>query len=144
GALIDTEGKLIGINSMIVSRSGGSDGIGFAIPARLAMSVLNEIIENGRVIRGYLGVVVANTPPAGAGVGLEIMGVLPNGPADIAGLRVGDYLLAINEHPAVSSTVVTRQISHALPGTNIELDVMRRGRQFSLTAESGIRPVLRN
>ncbi|MCZ6641560.1 MAG: trypsin-like peptidase domain-containing protein [Gammaproteobacteria bacterium] len=144
GALIDTEGKLIGINSMIVSRSGGSDGIGFAIPARLAMSVLNEIIENGRVIRGYLGVVVANIPPAGAGVGLEIMGVLPNGPADIAGLRVGDYLLAINEHPAVSSTVVTRQISHALPGTNIELDVMRRGRQFSLTAESGIRPVLRN
>ena len=141
GALIDTEGKLIGINTLIVSRSGGSDGIGFAIPSRLAMSILNEIIAKGRVIRGYLGVVFANTPPTGAGVGLEIVGILPNGPADVAGLRVGDYLLAINEHPAVNSNLVTRQIAHALPGSEIELDVLRRGRKFTLTAESGVRPI---
>ena len=140
GALIDAEGNLIGINTMIVSRSGGSDGIGFAIPSRLAMSVLTEIVQNGRVTRGYLGVTLANTPPPGVGVGLEIMYVQPDGPADVAGLRVGDYLLAIDERPAVNAMLMTRQIAHANPGSHLELDVMRRGRQLSLTAESGIRP----
>jgi len=140
GALIDAEGNLIGINTMIVSRSGGSEGIGFAIPVRLAMSILNEIVQNGRVTRGWLGVELANAPPAGAGVGLEILKVVRYSPADNAGLRVGDYILAINEHPAVNSLVVTRQIAHAEPGSDLELDVMRRGQQLSLTAESGVRP----
>ncbi|MFB3104601.1 MAG: S1C family serine protease, partial [Pseudomonadales bacterium] len=140
GALIDAEGNLIGINTMIVSRSGGSEGIGFAIPVRLAMSILNEIVQNGRVTRGWLGVELANAPPTGAGVGLEILNVVRYSPAANAGLRVGDYILAINEHPAVSSLVVTRQIAHAEPGSDLELDVMRRGQQLSLTAESGVRP----
>lgn len=140
GALIDADGNLIGINTLIASRSGGSEGIGFAIPSKLAMSILNEIIENGRVTRGYLGVELANTPPEGAGVGLEIMTILPDGPAASAGLRVGDYILAINELPAMSSMVVSRQIAHTYPGSDLNLDVMRLGRQISLTAKSGLRP----
>ncbi len=142
GALIDADGELIGINTMIVSRSGGSDGIGFAIPTRLALSILQEIVENGRVTRGWLGVELANAPPTGAGVGLQIIGIQPNGPADNAGLRIGDYILAINENPAVSAMVVTRQIAHADPGSDLELDVMRQGKQLTLTAESGVRPRL--
>ncbi|HEX7036839.1 MAG TPA: trypsin-like peptidase domain-containing protein [Pseudomonadales bacterium] len=141
GALIDAFGNLIGINTLIFSRSGGSEGIGFAIPAQLAMSVLDEIIETGRVTRGWLGVELANTPEPGMAVGLAVMRVLPQGPADRAGVRVGDRIVAINDQPAVSSAVVSRHIALAAPGSEIELEILRGRDQLTVTAQSGERPV---
>jgi serine protease DegS len=142
GALIDAHGNLIGINTLIFGRSGGSEGIGFAIPVQLAMSILEEIVETGRVTRGYLGVELANTPPPGAGVGLEITRVVPDGPAHHAGVRVGDFILAIDEQPAVNSTAVSRQIAHTPPGTELDLEVLRSGRQLSISALAGVLPTL--
>lgn len=141
GALIDAAGNLIGINTLIFSRSGGSEGIGFAIPVQLAMSVLNEIVETGRVTRGWLGVELSSTPAPGMAVGLEVTRVLQRGPADQAGLEVGDRIIAINEQPAVSSTVVSRLIAHAAPGSDIQLDILRGTSQLTVTARSGERPV---
>ncbi len=141
GALIDASGNLIGVNTLILSRSGGSEGIGFAIPVQLAMTVLGEIIETGRVTRGWLGVELASTPDPGMAVGLEVTRVLQRGPADQAGLRVGDRIIAINEQPAVSSAVVSRLIAHAVPGSTIQLDILRGEDQLIVTARSGERPV---
>ncbi|MBK79713.1 MAG: 2-alkenal reductase [Gammaproteobacteria bacterium] len=141
GALIDAAGHLIGVNTLIFSRSGGSEGIGFAIPAQLAMSVLNEIVETGRVTRGWLGVELASTPAPGMAVGLEVTRVLARGPADQAGLRTGDLIVAINEQPAVSSSVVSRLIAHAAPGSDIQLDILRGEEAITVTARSGERPV---
>jgi serine protease DegS len=142
GALIDAYGNLIGINTLIFSRSGGSEGIGFAIPAQLAMTVLNEIVDTGRVTRGYLGVELANTPPPGAGVGLQITRVEPDGPAHHAGVRIGDFILAIDEQPAVNSTAVSRQIAHTPPGSELNLDVLRGSEQLSFSAHAGERPII--
>ncbi len=141
GALIDAEGNLIGVNALIFSRSGGSEGIGFAIPSQLALAVLDEIVETGRVTRGWLGVELASTPAAGMAVGLEVTRVLHRGPADEAGLRVGDRIVAINEQPAVSSTVASRLIAHAAPGSEIQLDILRGAEQLTVMARSGERPV---
>lgn len=141
GALIDAAGNLIGINTLIFSRSGGSEGIGFAIPAQLAMTVLNEIVETGRVTRGWLGIELASTPAPGMAVGLEVTRVLQQGPADEAGLRVGDRIIAINEQPAASSSAVSRLIAHAAPGSDIQLDILRGEEQVTITARSGERPV---
>ena len=94
GALIDSDGNLIGINTLIFSRSGDSNGIGFAIPAQLAFDVLSEIIEKGRVVRGWLGIELANNPPAGTGVGLRVTRVVPDGPGAAAGLGRNDLILA--------------------------------------------------
>jgi serine protease DegS len=141
GALIDTNGYLIGINSLIYSRSGGSDGIGFAIPAQLAISILDEIIATGRVTRGWLGVGLTISPPQGNGVGLQVTEIITGGPAYKAGLLLGDLILSVNEQPAVSSAVVSRQIAHAEPGSTIEMDILRNGRQVALTAIAGIRPL---
>ncbi len=141
GALIDANGDLIGINSLIFSRSGGSEGIGFAIPAQLAIAILDEIVETGRVTRGWLGVELTNSPPQGSGVGLEVTTIIRLGPAHKAGLQVGDLILSVNEQPAVSSAVVSRQIAHADPGSAIEMNILRRGQQIAVTAISGVRPL---
>ncbi len=141
GALIDAGGNLIGINTLIYSRSGGSEGIGFAVPARLAMTVLEEIIETGRVTRGWLGIELASTPAQGMAVGLAVTRVLRDGPADLAGLRVADRIVAIDRQPAVSVAVVSQQIARAAPGSVIELDVLRGDQQLTISAQSGERPV---
>ncbi len=141
GALIDAHGNLIGINTLIFSRSGGSEGIGFAIPVQLAMSVLNEIVETGHVTRGWLGIELSSTPESAMAGGLTVTRVLARGPADLAGLEVGDRILAINDEPAVSSAAVSRRIADALPGSPITLDVARGDGRIRLTARSGERPV---
>lgn len=140
GALIDAKGQLIGINSLIYSQTGGYQGIGFAIPAQLAMAVLDEIIAEGRVIRGWLGIEVRNNPEAGIGMGLVVTGVLPGSPADAAGLIRGDVILAINDQPAVTTRVVMRQIALTEPGDPIRLNLVRGGEQLEVVAISGVRP----
>ncbi len=140
GALIDSEGNFIGLNTLIYSRSGESAGIGFAIPAQLALSVLQEIIATGRVTRGWLGVELNDLPAPGDTVGLQISRVLPGGPADTAGLRPGDLVIAINGQPATDSSLVSRQIAHTSPGTPIRIELLRNGQRASTVARSGERP----
>jgi serine protease DegS len=142
GALIDTQGRLIGVNSLIYSQNGGSQGIGFAIPATLAFNVFEEIVREGRVIRGFLGIEISNLTEAPAGVGLAISNVLINSPAAHAGVRPGDVIVAINGQPAVNPRVVVRQIALTEPGSDIQLDLVRNGEKFELRAVSGVRPSL--
>ena len=140
GPLIDSEGRLIGINTLIFSRSGESVGIGFAIPAQLAYMILTEIIEKGRVIRGWLGIDLANSPAAGASVGLRVTGVDPAGPAASAGLFLNDLILAVNDQPAVNSMLISRLIAAIPPGGEMTVEVLRGEHRLTLTAIAGERP----
>ncbi len=126
GALVDQEGRLLGINTLIYSQSGGSDGVGFAIPVERAIHVLEEIIEHGRALHGQLGVSLAAAPD-NAAKGLHVLGVWRGTPAHAAGLRPGDILLAINGQPATDGHTVYRQIRNTEPGERLSLRILRNG-----------------
>ncbi len=117
GALINARGEVIGINTAIFSQTGGSSGIGFAIPGNLARAVLSDIIEHGRVIRGWIGVQVVDDGGAGALVG----DILPNGPADIAGLQRGDRILAMEDQQIASVRELLDRVTRRNPGEVITL-----------------------
>lgn len=147
GALIDAHGRLIGINTAIFSQSGGSQGIGFAIPAHLAVDVMEEIIERGRVIRGWLGVEVqpltsdlAESFGLVQTEGIVVSGLYRNGPAWSAGLRPGDVILRIDGKAIVHGRHAMNQVARAKPGSTVELEVLRNGEPMSFTAEVGVRP----
>ncbi|MGA7799775.1 MAG: Do family serine endopeptidase [Gammaproteobacteria bacterium] len=147
GALVNANGELVGINTAIFTQSGGSEGIGFAIPVSLAQGVMKQIIEHGHVIRGWLGIEAQDLTPALAeSFGLQttkgvlIAGVLRNGPADNAGLLPGDVITAINGDPVDNARTALQRISRAAPGTMIELRGVRRGAQFQLRARVTQRP----
>ena len=147
GALINPQGELVGINAAIFSRSGGSQGIGLAIPAENAREVLDSIIDHGRVIRGWLGLEVAElTPQAIAKLalplsrGIIITATHPGGPADRAGLRVGDVITAINDSDIMEGREGLLQVARMMPGENATITVLRNGRQLSLSATVGTRP----
>ncbi|CEA00805.1 peptidase S1 and S6 chymotrypsin/Hap [Pseudomonas saudimassiliensis] len=147
GALIDAHGRLIGINTAIFSQSGGSQGIGFAIPAHLAVDVMEEIIERGRVIRGWLGVEVqpltsdlAESFGLVQTEGIVVSGLYRNGPAWSAGLRPGDVILRIDDKAIVHGRHAMNQVARAKPGSTVELEVLRNGEPMSFTAEVGVRP----
>ena len=134
GALINAYGNLIGINTAIFSKSGGSQGIGFAIPSELAKQILQDIIEHGSVIRGWLGIEVQQLTPALASsfgldkaVGVLIAGVHRNGPAHIAGLQPGDILLQVDDKPVLDGRQVMNQITQTKPGSSISIDILRDG-----------------
>jgi len=147
GALINTRGELIGINSAIYSKSGGSQGIGFAIPISLAKGVMTQIIENGYVIRGWLGieaqdmsVQIAKSTGQPYIKGMRIGTVIKNGPADEAGLLPGDIVIAINGKQIEKTNDVMKTISRQKPGTLIELNGFRKGVPFSTEARVIQRP----
>jgi serine protease DegS len=147
GALINARGELIGINSAIYSRTGGSQGIGFAIPISLAKGVMTQIIEQGHVVRGWLGIEaqdltqqLAETFGADSTHGVLIAGVLSDGPADKAGLIPGDIVTSINDVAVVSATAAMKIISNQRPGGVIRLGGLREGQPFSLTATVSERP----
>ncbi|QJQ96426.1 MULTISPECIES: Do family serine endopeptidase [Halomonadaceae] len=147
GALINAEGALVGINTAIFSRSGGSQGIGFAIPANLARNILDELVTQGRVIRGWLGIEAQemsqelaqsfglNTPG-----GVVIAGVVPGGPADEAGLRPGDVLLEVDGRPILDGRVAMSNIAAIEPGSSLPLRVIRSGETLEVTLAVGERP----
>lgn len=140
GALVDYQGNLLGINTMIVSQSGGSEGIGFAIPSNIAIDVLEQIIKQGRVIRGWLGVVLApNFENINIG-GLTVARVTLDGPAHRAGIQPGDVLLSINQVPAVLPADITDVIAHSPPGNELQMEVMRGDQRFRATAITGELP----
>jgi serine protease DegS len=147
GALINTEGQLAGINTAIFSRSGGSQGIGFAIPANLAKTVMEQILERGHVVRGWLGIEAQDiTPDLAESFGLQehqgaiVAGVYPGSAADNAGLLPGDIVLRVGDK-AVENARTAMNITAAMtPGTQVELAVIRHGKRMSLRATIGERP----
>jgi len=125
GALINARGEVIGVNTAIFSQSGGAMGIGFAIPARLAQEVLTGIIENGRVIRGWIGVQIQAASEIQTGV--VVAGVLPGGPADEAGLRTGDIIKTLDDEPVESVRSLLNQVTEQPPGSEVILTGARDG-----------------
>ena len=147
GALVNAEGALVGINTAIFSRSGGSQGIGFAIPANLAANILEELVTQGRVIRGWLGVEAQElNPELAASFGLQaprgviIAGVVPGGPADRAGLLPGDVLLAVGQRPVFDARMTMADIAAVAPGESLPLTLVRGGETLEITLEVGERP----
>jgi len=134
GALISTDGELIGINTAIFTESGGYMGIGFAVPVNLARAVMDQIIQHGRVIRGWLGVTLQELTPALArGLGLlEVQGILvadvmSDSPAARAGLRRGDVIVAFGDKPVDDVARFRNQIAQTPPGSRIRLMILRGG-----------------
>ena len=147
GALINTQGELIAINSAIYSKSGGSQGIGFAIPINLAKGVMTQIIENGYVVRGWLGIEaqdltaqVAKRLGLSDTTGMLIGAVMDDGPAADAGLLPGDIILTVNNEPVADTSEVMKTISLQQPGTIIELGGQRKGVAFTTRAKVIQRP----
>ena len=147
GALVDANGNLTGINTAIFTKSGGSQGIGFAIPINLAMEVMKSIIEHGQVIRGWLGIEVQPlTPDLAESFGLSgrpgivVAGIFRDGPAQKAGLQLGDVILSIDGEPASDGRRSMNQVARIKPSDKITIQVMRNGKELKLTAAVGLRP----
>jgi serine protease Do len=147
GPTFDTYGRVIGVNSAIFSPTGGSVGIGFAIPAELADSVTQQLINNGKVTRGYIGATIQNfTPDMGEALGLGgikaaiVADLTPGGPAAKGGLMRDDIVTSVNGNPVTSSTSLTREVAKAPPGGVLKLDVLRDGKKRSVSIQSGVRP----
>lgn len=150
GALVDAHGRLIGINTAIFSKSGGSQGIGFAIPVDLAMNVKEQILRNGRVVRGWLGLSGENMTPSLAKTfdlkdtqGVLVTKVLRNGPADRAGLQPGDIITNFKGSEVRDSDAMSQVIVEAKPGTRVEVQGWRGEHRFKFQAEIRERPTQR-
>ena len=147
GALIDAEGNLVGINTAMFSRSGGYQGIGFAIPTSLAEDVMKEILQHGRPVRGWLGVEArAITPQIARALdlndtqGVVVVGVVRNGPAHRAGMQPGDVIVAIDGKKITEAREALLAISSRKPGSRVKLEVLRNGKSLMLEATAIERP----
>jgi Do/DeqQ family serine protease len=147
GALVNSDGALVGINTAIFSGSGGSQGIGFAIPVSLANSILQQIIENGRVVRGWVGVEIQDITPElaesfglPASTGVVIAGVLGGGPADRAGIMPGDIITEIAGEAIEDADTARDRIVMLAPGTRVELGGWHLQARADWTVEIDERP----
>ncbi len=142
GALVDMDGRIIGINTAILSRSGGNVGIGFAIPINMARAVAQQLIEHGKVERGRLGVALQDlTPAIASAMNLELQGgaivarVTVGSSAEKAGLKSGDVIVALNEQPVRDASQVRNFIGLATPGSSVTMTIVRGKERRNLTAE---------
>ena len=147
GALIDADGNLVGVNSAIYSRNGGSMGIGFAIPASLARQVMQQIALSGSVTRGWIGIEAQDITPELAesfklaqAHGSLIAGVLRNSPADLAGVKAGDVLLAINDKEVADSSSMLNLIAVLKPNEKAVLKIARAEKDIEIKVTVGKRP----
>ena len=150
GPLVNIKGELVGINTAIFSKSGGSQGIGFAIPIGLASDVMSQIIEHGRVIRGWLGLELQNISPQLAEsfglkerVGVLVAGVVRRSPAYNAGVQPGDIILLFDEKLIRDAKSIQNEIASSKPSSEIKISGLRRGKQFDLEVKIGQRPLYR-
>jgi len=150
GALINTNGELIGINSQIISPSGGNIGIGFAVPANMAKSVIAQLTKSGTVRRGMLGVTVQPvTSDLASSLGLSdvrgalISSVQHGGPADRAGVQRGDVILALNGSPVADSNALRNQIANTEPGSEVTLTILHDKREQQIHAKLAALPASR-
>lgn len=147
GALVDVDGRLLGINTAIFSRTGGSHGIGFAIPASIARDVMQDLIEHGRVVRGWMGVQAQSLNEALARSfelevteGVVITGVMRGGPAEEAGLRPGDVILEVGERDIANVQDLLRAVSAQRPGSEVTVRGYREGEPLTITLTVDERP----
>ena len=140
GPTFNMEGQVVGLNTAIVSPTGGSVGIGFAIPSEIASHVVAELIAKGHIDRGWLGVGVEETPEGGEGAGARIASVDRTGPAARVGLRPGDVVVAVNGERVDGARGLIRAIAAAPPGNTVRLTVRRQGKEFEVPVTVGRRP----
>ena len=149
GALINTRGELIGINSAIVSSTGGSEGIGLATPINQALYVMQELVENGQVIRGWLGIEVQTLDPNIARMadltsgGVWVSAIIKNSPADEAGLLPGDVLIGIDGKQTSTPDQAIETVMSLTPGKNVKLEILRGWERQELVTVIQQRPVTR-
>ena len=144
GALVDDEGHLIGINTAIVGNSGGSQGIGFAVPINMARHDMDEILKHGKVERAYLGILPQDVTPAmakafhtDASKGALVGDVTPNSPASRANLKNGDIILEINGQPVDDANQLRLKIGNLEPNANVNLKVLRDGKTQDVAVQLG-------
>ncbi|MBN1866688.1 Do family serine endopeptidase [Candidatus Sumerlaeota bacterium] len=147
GPLLDADGKAVGVNTFIVTTSGGSEGLGFSIPINQAKAVADQLIKYGKVERGYLGVKIGELTPeaaehldTGDRKGAIVEEVFEDKPAAKAGLRSGDAIVAIEGKPVKSMNDVLNKIASYAPGEKINLTVVRHGKEKKISAELALRP----
>jgi S1-C subfamily serine protease len=147
GPLIDSNGNMVGINNVIYSRSGGYQGIGFAIPIKLAKEVIGELIHSGQITRGWLGISVRKLTdelraslkyPKGDGV--VIGGVMREGPANVAGIQSGDIIISVNNKPTKEPSEVLGITSNLKPKQTVNMAVVRGGQIYDFKVVIGKRP----
>ena len=147
GALVNAYGELVGINSGLYSKTGGSNGIGFAIPIDIAAYVFENIVEHGKVVRGWLGISAEEITPSVAEAfnlkklrGLVLTDIETNGPAEKAGLQVGDIITHIDNTSVGNGNIGMHKIAQTKPGTTINIRAMRKGDAQDFLVEIGLRP----
>jgi serine protease Do len=142
GPLVNLRGEIIGINTAIISKSGGSQGIGFAIPSNSVRTALESLLKNGRIIRGYLGILSRNVGPGASeteGVGVD--DVVPNSPADEAQMRKGDVIRKFNGHEIKTFNELRTFVVQVELNKKVEIEVTRNGEVLKLTATIKEEPV---
>jgi serine protease DegQ len=147
GALVDASGALVGINTANFSQGGGNLGIGFAVPIDLAREVMDALVKNGRVVRGWIGVELQPLTPGlvesmqlGTREGVLVTGVFQGGPAAQAGLQPGDVVTSVGEQPVRDPAGVLRAVSALSPKTRTRIAALRGGRAVELSITVGERP----
>lgn len=147
GPLVNLDGRLIGINSAIVSQSGGFQGIGFAVPVNMAMQVMNSLIKEGRVVRGWLGVSIQDVDDAIAAAmklqapsGALVGDVVNDSPASKAGLQAGDIIQSVNGQKVRKAADLRNLIASSAPGGKVTLQLMRSGQQMNVDVTLGEQP----
>jgi len=147
GALVDVEGRLIGLNTAILSRSGGFQGVGHAVPSSLVSQVTDSLVQHGKVVRGYLGVNLQDISPSLAeSFGLKnrqgalISDVLPDGPAAKAGLKSGDVITAVNGQSVGDASKVGLAVSATAPDTKLNLAILREGKTQQVQVVTALKP----
>jgi serine protease Do len=147
GALVDAEGRHVGINTAILSRTGGFQGIGFAIPANLARNVMEQLVATGKVVRGYLGVTMqdinadlADQFKLSTHTGALVADVVPDSPADKAGLKSGDVILQLQGKPVVDARHLKLEVANFKPGEKVSAQVLREGKKIDVNVTVAVRP----
>jgi serine protease DegQ len=148
GALIDVHGNLVGVNTAIYSRTGGSIGIGFAIPTTIITDVLDQLIKQGKVVRGYFGIEpedisqeIADVYKLPTATGVHVRGVVPQGPAARGGIEPGDIIVSINDLRVDNTAALLNQIAKLTPASAARVVVLRNAKEVGLTVTVGERPI---
>ena len=147
GALVDVDGRLVGINTAILSRTGGFQGVGLAVPANLVNQVADSLVKTGKVVRGYLGVGIQNITPAlidsfnlKTNKGALVSDVVADAPAAKAGLKEGDVITSLNGQPVTDANNLKLQVGTFAPGTKLKLEILRDGKTSEIAATTSERP----
>ena len=141
GPLVNLRGEIIGINTAIISKSGGSQGLGFAIPSNTVRTALESLLKNGRIIRGYLGILSRNLPPGTKETGVLVEDIVPGSPADEAQMSKGDVIQKFNGHDVKTFNELRTFVAQVELNKQVEIEVTRNGKSLKLAATIKEQPV---